>query len=123
MNRSAARSSMVGALVLALVGMVAGVAAAKVSPSEQGVMLAAHNGLRQSVAASESARLGRLVTIPDLTWNADAAAVAQAWADNLLATGADAIATGNIGCLTQIDFHLGDRRKAMPTRHTVEFLA
>jgi hypothetical protein len=48
--------------------------------------LALHNTVRQTVAASESARLGQTVTIPDLTWNAEAAALAQAWADHLLAT-------------------------------------
>jgi uncharacterized protein YkwD len=49
-------------------------------------ILAAHNSLRRNVAAAETGRLGSTVTIPDLTWNADAAAVAQGWADNLLAT-------------------------------------
>jgi len=49
-------------------------------------MLDAHNALRQSVGAAESARIGQTVTIPNMSWNADAAAVAQAWADHLLAT-------------------------------------
>lgn len=65
---------------------VAGITAADVSPAQQAAMLAAHNTLRRNTATAETQRLGQAVTIPDLTWNAAAAAVAQAWANNLLAT-------------------------------------
>ncbi len=61
---------------------------AAVTPDQQTAMLAAHNALRREVGAAESRRLGRTVTIPDLTWNAAAATAAQAWADQLVATGA-----------------------------------
>jgi len=43
-------------------------------------------------------------------------------ADRLLATNPEVIATGNIGCLTQIGFHLGQREKQVPIVHTVELL-
>jgi len=75
--------------VIACAGIIAsaaGMAAAAVSPDEQTTMLSLHNTLRESTAASETQRLGQTVTIPDLTWDPAAAAVAQAWADNLLAT-------------------------------------
>ncbi|MFL5800976.1 MAG: CAP domain-containing protein [Roseiflexaceae bacterium] len=48
--------------------------------------LAAHNAFRQQVAREESQRLGGTVVIPDLTWNSDLAAYAQAWADQLLSS-------------------------------------
>jgi uncharacterized protein YkwD len=86
MHRTVSRSFLIGALALGLIGLTPGLTTAQVSLSEQTVMLAAHNQLRQSVAAAESARLGQTVTIPDLTWNADAATVAQAWADHMLST-------------------------------------
>ncbi len=41
---------------------------------------------------------------------------------NLYATGADVIATGNIGCLTQIEFHSRDKEHPLPVVHTVELL-
>lgn len=69
-----------------LMGSVAGAGAAEVSPAQQAAMLAAHNALRRNIAAAETQRLGQTVTIPDLTWNPAAAAMAQAWANNLLAT-------------------------------------
>ena len=34
------------------------------------------------------------------------------------ASGADIVATGNIGCLTQIEAHLGE----LPVRHTIEII-
>lgn len=40
----------------------------------------------------------------------------------LYATGADLIATGNIGCLAQIEFHSKDRESPIPVVHTVELL-
>ena len=41
---------------------------------------------------------------------------------NLQATSADIIATGNIGCLTQIEFHSKDTEKPIPVVHTIELL-
>lgn len=78
--------------LLAVVGgllawSLAGTATAQVIPAQQAAMLAAHNTLRRTVADAETRRLGRTVTIPDMTWNAEVAAIAQAWANNLLATG------------------------------------
>jgi glycolate oxidase iron-sulfur subunit len=43
-------------------------------------------------------------------------------AENLLATGAELIATGNIGCLTQIQAHLRLLGRPVPIVHTVEVL-
>jgi hypothetical protein len=59
---------------------------ADLSPDQQAAMLTAHNTVRRNVAAAETQRLGMTVTIPDLTWNPAAAAIAQGWANNLLAT-------------------------------------
>ncbi|MFN8639277.1 MAG: CAP domain-containing protein [Dehalococcoidia bacterium] len=76
----------IAALVTALAS--SGVTArAAVTPDQQSAMLAMHNKFRRDVAAAETARLGRTVTIPDLTWSAAAAVTAQAWADHLAATG------------------------------------
>ena len=44
-------------------------------------------------------------------------------AENLLATGASLVATGNIGCLTQIEAHLRLLGRPVPICHTVEVLA
>jgi glycolate oxidase iron-sulfur subunit len=44
-------------------------------------------------------------------------------AENLLATGAEMIATGNIGCLMQIATHLRELGRPLPIVHTVEILA
>ncbi len=44
-------------------------------------------------------------------------------AENLIATGAELIATGNIGCLTQIESHLRLLGRPVPIVHTVEVLA
>ena len=43
-------------------------------------------------------------------------------ARNILATGAEAIVTGNIGCLTQIGLHLTRLGKPMPMLHTIQAL-
>ncbi len=43
-------------------------------------------------------------------------------AENLLRTGAQAIAAGNIGCLVQIDTHLRRLGKPLPIYHTLEVL-
>jgi len=41
---------------------------------------------------------------------------------NLLDTQPQIIATGNIGCLTQIDFHLNGQKSRVPIVHTIELL-
>ncbi|MEM8994704.1 MAG: heterodisulfide reductase-related iron-sulfur binding cluster [Acidobacteriota bacterium] len=46
----------------------------------------------------------------------------RAKAETLLATGAELIISGNIGCLSQIDHHLRRLEGAVPIRHTVEVL-
>jgi glycolate oxidase iron-sulfur subunit len=43
-------------------------------------------------------------------------------ADNLLATGAEAIAAGNPGCTLQIAGHLRSRGQAMPIYHPIQLL-
>ncbi|CAN5601045.1 glycolate oxidase subunit GlcF [soil metagenome] len=43
-------------------------------------------------------------------------------AKNLLSTGAELIATGNIGCMTQIEKHLAAQGRPLPVLHTVELL-
>jgi glycolate dehydrogenase iron-sulfur subunit len=47
-----------------------------------------------------------------------AAELGRRKAQNLLATGADVVAAGNIGCLTQLRAHLG----GVPVRHTIQIL-
>jgi pathogenesis-related protein 1 len=83
------RIALLALLTISLVGFVAGRAVADVTPTQQAALLAAHNGLRRNVAAAETQRLGQTVTIPALVWNADLAAVAQAWANTMLATNTD----------------------------------
>jgi glycolate oxidase iron-sulfur subunit len=46
----------------------------------------------------------------------------QRKARNLIATGAQLIAAGNIGCLTQIVTHLRELDHQIPVRHTIEIL-
>ena len=46
----------------------------------------------------------------------------QRKAENLLRTGAQAIAAGNIGCLVQIDTHLRRLNQPLPIYHTLEVL-
>jgi hypothetical protein len=79
------RIALLALLGWSLVGVDVSHAAADASPAQQEAMLAAHNRVRQTVSAAETARLGQPVTIPDLTWDPAAAVVAQAWADALLA--------------------------------------
>ena len=43
-------------------------------------------------------------------------------ARNILATGAQAVATGNIGCMTQIEQHLAALGEPLPVYHTVQIL-
>jgi glycolate oxidase iron-sulfur subunit len=57
------------------------------------------------------------------TYNLEQPAIAgelgQRKADNVLATGADAVATGNIGCMVQIQSHLA---RPLPVYHVMEVL-
>ena len=60
------------------------------------------------------------------TYNIDqpeiAASLGAQKADAILSTAPDLIATGNIGCLTQIKTHLAKKGRAVPIRHTVQIL-
>ena len=51
-----------------------------------------------------------------------AAELGQRKARAILSTGAQAVITGNIGCMTQIDNHLRRLGKQLPIYHTVELL-
>ena len=51
-----------------------------------------------------------------------AAQLGQRKAEAILGTGAQAVVTGNIGCMTQIDSHLQRIGKPLPIFHTVELL-
>lgn len=47
----------------------------------------------------------------------------QIKAERILSTGAEAVVSGNIGCLTQISTHLAELGRPLPIYHTVELLA
>ena len=51
-----------------------------------------------------------------------ASQLGQRKAEAILRTGAQAVVTGNIGCMTQIDSHLQRLGKPLPIFHTVELL-
>ncbi|OJU85838.1 MAG: 2-hydroxy-acid oxidase [Solirubrobacterales bacterium 70-9] len=51
-----------------------------------------------------------------------AAELGERKARNLLATGADLIASGNIGCLTQLQNHLAKLGRPIPALHTIQIL-
>lgn len=51
-----------------------------------------------------------------------ARAIGERKARNILATGAQAVVTGNIGCMTQIQTHLQALGKPLPVWHTIEIL-
>ena len=51
-----------------------------------------------------------------------AAQLGQRKAEAILSTGAQAVVTGNIGCMTQIDSHLRCLGKPLDIFHTVELL-
>ncbi|PZA08777.1 MULTISPECIES: glycolate oxidase subunit GlcF [unclassified Meiothermus] len=51
-----------------------------------------------------------------------AAALGERKAKNILATGAQMVATGNIGCFTQIQTHLKRLGRELPVLHTLEVL-
>jgi glycolate oxidase iron-sulfur subunit len=53
---------------------------------------------------------------------ASAAELGRRKAGNLLATGADVVAAGNIGCLVQIRNHLGDDEGRPEVLHTLQIL-
>lgn len=52
-----------------------------------------------------------------------AAALGRRKAEAILATGAQVVATGNVGCLLQIDTHLRQAGATIPAIHTVQVLA
>ena len=52
-----------------------------------------------------------------------AAELGRRKADLLAATGADVIATGNIGCISQVELHLRHLDRAPVVMHTMELLA
>jgi glycolate oxidase iron-sulfur subunit len=51
-----------------------------------------------------------------------AAKLGRRKAENLLATGATMIATGNIGCMTQVQNHLKRLEREVPVLHTLQLL-
>lgn len=51
-----------------------------------------------------------------------AAQIGERKADNIIATKADAVVTGNIGCMVQIGKHLDGQGQGLPVYHTVELL-
>jgi glycolate oxidase iron-sulfur subunit len=60
------------------------------------------------------------------TYNLDqpelAAALGRQKAEALIATGTDLVASGNIGCLTQLRMHLAKLGSPLPVRHTMQIL-
>ena len=51
-----------------------------------------------------------------------AAALGEKKAKAVLATGAEVLATGNIGCLTQLRAHFARLGANLPVRHTIQVL-
>ena len=51
-----------------------------------------------------------------------AASLGESRARTIAATGADIVATGNIGCLTQLKLHLAKLGSPIPIRHTMQIL-
>jgi glycolate oxidase iron-sulfur subunit len=51
-----------------------------------------------------------------------AAAIGRRKAENILRTGAEAVAAGNIGCMVQISTHLARLNQPLPVWHTIEVL-
>jgi len=60
------------------------------------------------------------------TYNIDQPAIATSLGEqkaaNIISTGADLIAAGNIGCMTQIKTHLAKQGKPLPILHTIQIL-
>jgi glycolate oxidase iron-sulfur subunit len=101
---------------------------------------ACHLAHAQGVAAAPRALLTRipnlaLLEIPDGdlccgsagTYNLEqpalAAQLGRRKAEAVLATGADALAAGNLGCLVQIEAHLRRLKRPLPNYHTLQLLA
>ncbi len=61
--------------------------------------------------------------IYNLVQPAAAAELGRRKAENLLATGAEAIAAGNPGCTAQLDMHLRELGRPLPIHHPIELLA
>jgi len=123
---------------LAALGLIAPPALA--TPTRVAYHDACHLGHAQGVSAAPRRLLTavpglELVEIPegDLccgsagTYNLEqptlAAALGERKARNILATGAQALAAGNIGCLVQITTHLKRLNRPLPLWHTFEVLA
>lgn len=51
-----------------------------------------------------------------------AATLGRQKAESILSTGAQAVATGNIGCMTQIEAHLARQGHRLPVLHTMQIL-
>jgi glycolate oxidase iron-sulfur subunit len=86
---------------------------------------------RQLLAAIPNLRLveipeGELCCGSAGTYNLEqpelAAQIGERKARNILSTGAQAIVTGNIGCMTQIRTHLAALGRPLPVWHTIELL-
>jgi glycolate oxidase iron-sulfur subunit len=101
---------------------------------------ACHLAHAQGVTAAPRALLTRipnlvLLEIPDGdlccgsagTYNLEqpalAAQLGRRKAEAVLAAGAEALAAGNIGCLVQIEAHLGRLGRPLPVYHTIQILA
>ena len=54
---------------------------------------------------------------PEIAWQ-----LGERKANHILSTGAQAIVTGNIGCMMQIQTHLQAQGKSLPIWHTMELL-
>lgn len=112
-------------------------------PLAQPLKLAYHDACHLAHAQGVSAAPRRLLqAIPNLTllaipegefccgsagtYNLEqpetASALGERKAKNILKTGAEAVASGNIGCLAQISLHLEGMGQALPVWHTVEVL-
>ncbi|MGE3311655.1 MAG: (Fe-S)-binding protein [Limisphaerales bacterium] len=100
---------------------------------------ACHLANAQGVLAEPRALLGQIPDVevvepanPHLccgsagTYNLDqpeiAASLGEQKARALLATGADLVASGNIGCITQLKSHLARLGASLPVRHTLQIL-
>lgn len=100
---------------------------------------ACHLAHAQGVTAAPRRLLGQvgnltLLEVPEAelccgsagTYNVEqpelAAQLGRRKAEHILATGCEAVAAGNIGCLVQIGAHLAALGRSLPLRHTLTFL-
>lgn len=100
---------------------------------------ACHLSNAQGITAQPRQLLGMIpgitvVEVPDAhlccgsagTYNIDQPEIASSLgsqkAQNILSTGADLVAAGNIGCMTQIKSHLEKLGKPLPILHTIQIL-